>query len=130
MMLNSPFGERGMWLKGHSLGARILQDWNLSTSVTARSGTPFTARVLGEYRTPGERVRLGAGERTRGQGMQVDDGVRILDTASFTVPPADRFGNAGRNTIVSSGSIILSATSWPIVHAVRPKAAGVSGQLR
>ena len=69
-MLNSPFGERSMFLKSNTLGSRILRSWNLSTSVTARSGRPFTARVLGNcqrcrrnrfcWKWPRRRNRIGS----------------------------------------------------------------------
>ena len=59
-MVNSPFGERGLWLKSRSLGARILQSWNLSTSLTARTGSPFTARVLGNVSDAGGTGSVGS----------------------------------------------------------------------
>ena len=60
-MVNSPFGERGFFLKDRSFAARMLQDWNLSTSVTARSGAPFTARVLGNVSDAGGTGAVGSG---------------------------------------------------------------------
>ena len=40
----------------------------------------------------------------------MDGGTGLFNTAAFIVPPADRFGNAGRNTISGPGSVILSVS--------------------
>ena len=101
-MLNSPFGERSMFLKSNTLGSRILRSWNLSTSVTARSGRPFTARVLGNVSDAGGTGSVGSG-RADATGLAVDAGSGIFNPAAFTVPPSGRFGNAGRNTITGPG---------------------------
>ena len=127
-MLNSPFGERGLWLKGHSLGVRILQDWNVSTSVTAPR-SPFTARVLGNVSDSGGTGSVGSG-RADTTGLPMDGGTGLFNTAAFIVPPADRFGNAGRNTISGPGSVILSVSLGRSFALSDPEASGVSGQLR
>jgi hypothetical protein len=108
-MVNSPFGERGLWLKSRSLGARILQSWNLATSLTARTGSPFTARVLGNVSDAGGTGSVGSG-RADATGLPIDSGVGLFNTAAFTIPPSDRFGNAGRNTISGPGSITMSVS--------------------
>jgi trimeric autotransporter adhesin len=96
-----------LWLKSRSLGARILQSWNLSTSLTARTGSPFTARVLGNVSDAGGTGSVGSA-RADATGLPVESGVGLFNTAAFTPPPSDRFGNAGRNTITGPGSITLS----------------------
>jgi hypothetical protein len=108
-MVNSPFGDRGLWLKSRSPVARILQDWNLSTIVAATTGTPFTARVLGNVSDAGGTGSVGSG-RADATGLPIDTGVGLFNTAAFAIPPSDRFGNAGRNTITGPGSITLNVS--------------------
>jgi hypothetical protein len=103
-VINSPFGERSLWLKNRSLPARLLQNWNISTSLTARSGRPFTARVLGNASDAGGTGSVGSG-RADATGLPIDAGSGIFNTAAFTIPPPGRFGNAGRNTIEGPGMI-------------------------
>ena len=56
-MVNSPFGERGLWLKSRSLGARILQNWNLSTSLRLARAVRSLPECSAMCRMRVERVR-------------------------------------------------------------------------
>jgi hypothetical protein len=106
-MINSPFGERGFFLKDKSLAARVLQDWNLMTVVTANSGRPFTARVLGNVSDAGGTGASGS-SRADATGLPVSGGSRLFNLDAFTTPPSGRFGNAGRNTIRGPGAITVN----------------------
>ena len=108
-MVNSPFGERGFFLKDRSFAARMLQDWNLSTSVTARSGAPLTARVLGNVSDSAGTGAVGSG-RADATGVDVSNGSGFFDLSAFTLPPSGRFGNAGRNTISGPGLFSLDVS--------------------
>jgi trimeric autotransporter adhesin len=108
-MVNSPFGERAMFMKNTSLPAQILKNWNLSTSVTARSGRPFTARVLGNVSDAGGTGSVGSG-RADATGLPIDGGSGIFNPLAFTTPPSGRFGNAGRNTITGPGLLTLDVS--------------------
>ncbi len=108
-MVNSPFGERGFFLKDRSFAARMLQDWNLSTSVTARSGAPLTARVLGNVSDSAGTGAVGSG-RADATGLDVSNGSGFFDLSAFTLPPSGRFGNAGRNTISGPGLFSLDVS--------------------
>ena len=97
-MISSPFGETAFWLRGKSWVTRLLKDWNLATSLTARSGRPFTARVLGNIADAGGTGAVGSG-RADATGLPVTAAPGFFNPDAFTTPPAGRFGNAGRNTI-------------------------------
>lgn len=94
--LDSPVGENGM-LRGGGWKMKALANWSLSGSVTAATGTPLTARVLGNLANSGGTGVIGSG-RADASGLPVSGG-RFFNLAAFTIPPSGRFGNSGRNTI-------------------------------
>ncbi|HYP08875.1 MAG TPA: TonB-dependent receptor, partial [Bryobacteraceae bacterium] len=106
-MVNSPFGERGLFLRDKSLAARMLQSWNLMMTTTATSGRPLTARVLGNVSDAGGTGASGS-SRADATGLPVKAGDGLFNLAAFTTPPAGRFGNAGRNTIQGPGAITVN----------------------
>ncbi|MBC8165165.1 MAG: TonB-dependent receptor [Bryobacteraceae bacterium] len=97
-VIASPFGENAYWLRGNSPGARLLRDWNLSATLTARSGRPLTARVLGNISDTGGTGAVGNG-RADATGLAVIGDQGFFNPLAFTIPAGGRFGNAGRNTI-------------------------------
>ena len=94
--LLSPVGERGL-MKTSKWGPRFLGNWSLSGSMTFNSGTPLTARVLGNLANSGTGA-VGSG-RAQATGTGIHDGAGLFNLLAFTLPPAGHFGNAGRNTI-------------------------------
>ena len=92
-VLQSPIRERsgGKW---STLG----RGWNLMGATTFRSGTPLTARVLGNQSDSSGTGVIGSG-RADASGLSIDSGSGFFNLAAFTLPPSGRFGNAGRNTI-------------------------------
>ena len=97
-MINSPFGDAAFWLRDKSWTSKLLKDWTLSTSLVARSGRPFTARVLGNIADTAGTGAVGSG-RADATGLPITDGDGFFNSRAFTIPPSGRFGNAGRNTI-------------------------------
>ncbi|HEV2175740.1 MAG TPA: TonB-dependent receptor [Terriglobia bacterium] len=99
-----PFGGRKRYLShGGALG-RVLGDWQISGVTTIQSGTPYTARLLGNLSNNGG---TGAYFSERGQatGQAVlpagfnPTPLQFFNMAAFTLPPPGQLGNAGRNTI-------------------------------
>jgi len=78
--------------------ARILRAWSLSGGITAGSGTPLTARVLGNLADTGGTGAVGSG-RADATGLPVRSQTGFFNLAAFTAPRPGAFGNAGRNTI-------------------------------
>ena len=93
----SPVGENGL-LRGGGIAEKLLKDWTFSGSLTAATGTPLTARVLGNQSDTAGTGAVGSG-RADATGVPVDSGSGFFNLGAFTIPIAGQFGDAGRNTI-------------------------------
>ena len=107
-MLTSPFGPNGIWMRQRNAVTAVLRDWNLSTSINVNSGRPLTARVLGPVADAAGSGATGSA-RADATGQAIDAGTGYFNTAAFAVPPANRYGNAGRNTIPGPGTFSMNA---------------------
>lgn len=107
--LASPFGPRGTFLKQNNLWSRLLRDWNLNLGLTANSGNPLTATVLGATADASGSGTIGS-LRADATGQSVDAGSGYFNTAAFAVPPAARYGNAGRSTIPGPSNVLVNAS--------------------
>ncbi len=107
-VLTSPVGGPGSRSADNTLFARLLKDWTLSGGLTYSSGTPFTARVLGNRSDSGGTGAVGAG-RADSTGLPVTGG-EFFNLSAFTIPGAGLFGNAGRNTIPGPSNLSLNAS--------------------
>jgi hypothetical protein len=76
----------------------ILRSWILAGNITAMSGLPYTARVLGNLSDSGGSGNFGA-SRADATGLSVSGGSGFFNKAAFTTPSLGAFGDAGRNTI-------------------------------
>jgi hypothetical protein len=84
-----------------------LADWTISGGLTAQSGIPFTARVLGNQSNSGGTGAVGSG-RADSTGLPVDEGSGYFNLAAFAIPPSGRFGDAARNTIPGPATVALN----------------------
>jgi hypothetical protein len=96
-VLNSPVSENARVIQLKGLPLLLMKEWSLSGGVTASSGTPLTARVLGNQADTGGTGSVGSG-RADATGLAIDAATGFFNLAAFAVPAAG-FGNAGRNTI-------------------------------
>ena len=105
-----PWGEGRKWLTKPGLTQKILGDWMLQSTFSVASGTPFTARVLGNASDVARGTNGTLRADYNGEAIQI--GNRSLkhwfNTAAFTVPAANTYGNSGRNTIIGPGSVLMS----------------------
>jgi len=92
-VLTSRFG-----VNQSTFAARLLKDWTLSGSITAETGSPLTARVLGNLADTAGTGTIGSG-RANSTGLSIDPASGFFNPAAFTAPGPGQFGNAGRNTI-------------------------------
>jgi hypothetical protein len=93
----SPIGTQSSRFPADSLTARLLKDWQLSGSLTAETGTPLTARALGNTAALAQTNGIGS-ERANATGADVTSG-GFFNLNAFTTPLPGTFGDAGRNTI-------------------------------
>jgi hypothetical protein len=105
--LQSPVGGRNAILQGHAVAQKALKDWTLSGTVQLQSGTPLTARVLGNVADTGGTGSIGSG-RADATGLPVTGGTGYFNPLAFAIPPAGRFGDAGRNTIPGPVSWVMN----------------------
>jgi hypothetical protein len=103
-----PFGTNRRFLSnGQGVAARLLSNWMLHSSFTIASGTPYTARVLGDFFDVGRGTSGTLRADATGQPIQLDDSTvaQWFNTAAFTLPAPGQFGDAGRNTIIGPGTV-------------------------
>ncbi len=74
------------------------RNWTLSGSALLESGTPLTARILGNQSNVAGTGVVGSG-RASATGLPVTDGSGYFNLDAFTAPAPGELGDAGRNTI-------------------------------
>ena len=60
-VVTSPFGQNGVLHNQNAWVNKLLADWTISGGLNAHSGTPFTARVLGNQSNSGGTGSVGSG---------------------------------------------------------------------
>ena len=104
----SPAGNPGSRISGSGLAGRMLRDWQLSGSITAQTGTPLTARTLGNTARLAQTGGIGSG-RADATGLDLASATGFFNPAAFAAPPVGAFGDAGRNTIPGPSLVALNA---------------------
>lgn len=84
------------------------RNWTLSGSALLESGTPLTARILGNQSNVAGTGVVGSG-RAEATGLPIEDGSGYFNLAAFTAPLPGELGDAGRNTIPGPWSWTLNA---------------------
>lgn len=105
-----PWGTNRRWLAGKGFLPRMFGDWQWSGSCTIASGTPFTARVLGDFADVSRGTNGTLRANATGLPVSLSDAsiAEFFNTAAFSLPPPGQFGNAGRNTIPGPGSVTFN----------------------
>ena len=114
-MVSSSAGRRGAGGVTNGLRAALMKDWTLTGSVNIRSGSPFTAQVLGNRSDQGGTGSVGSG-RADATGLNVSDSIGFFNPLAFTIPPSGRYGNAGRNTIHGPGFFSMNMSLGRTLH--------------
>ena len=110
----SPIGKKHPLASPSATG--ILRSWIISGNITAMSGLPFTARVLGNLSDSGGSGNFGA-SRADATGLSVTDGSGYFNKAAFKLPALGAFGNAGRNTIPGPSRFSMNLSLTRSFHA-------------
>ncbi len=98
----SPVAGPGSRIAAESKVGRLLKDWQLSGGITAQTGNPLTARVLGNGQQLAQTGGVGS-ERAEATGQPIDTSTGFFNLNAFTVPAPGTYGDAGRNTIPGPG---------------------------
>ena len=116
-VIQSPVGSNGV-LANQKFLENALKDWTISTAITLESGTPLTARVLGNQSDIAGTGTIGSG-RAEATGLPVDSGSGFFNFCwRSPLRRSDNSGNAGRNTIPGPGlfSMNLSLQRTVTLH--------------
>ena len=105
-VVQSPVGSNGV-LANKTFLEKALKDWTMSGSITLQSGTPLTARVLGNQSDIAGTGTIGSG-RAEATGLPVNSGSGFFNLAAFTTPLPGQYGDAGRNTIIGPGAFSMN----------------------
>jgi hypothetical protein len=101
----------GMGVSGGTLlrgwkGA-LWKDWTISSSISLRSGNPFTA-IVGGSRSQVGGIAVANTLRADATGLPVRAPGMLFNTAAFAIPLPGHWGNAGRNTIPGPTTFFLN----------------------
>jgi hypothetical protein len=110
----SPIGKKTP-LASPALTA-ILRSWALSGNITASTGLPFTARILGNLSDSGGSGNFGA-SRADATGLAVGAGTGYWNPAAFAAPSQGAFGDAGRDTIPGPNRFVVNLSFSRSFHA-------------
>ena len=108
-MFTTSANRRGGSAFFDTLLGKALKDWTLTGGVNIRSGSPLTAQVLGNRSDQGGTGSIGSG-RADATGLPADAGTGFFNLAAFALPPATRYGSAGRNTITGPNSFSMNGS--------------------
>ncbi len=118
-----PVGHEKRWLAQKSAARAVLGDWQWTGDWTIASGTPFSPRILGSTTDVSRGTNGTLRPDVTGAEIALDNPTieRYFNTAAFTLPPAGRFGDARRNSIIGPGSLLFNMAmtkSFPLRDAM------------
>ena len=106
-----PFGPQRRWLAGGGPLSHVVANWQLNVNLSAASGTPYSARILGDARDVSRGTYGTLRANVTGEPVDLADSTiaAFFNTAAFVAPLSGTFGDAGRNTIIGPGTHSLDA---------------------
>jgi len=104
-----PIGQGRKWLR-EGLWSNLIGGWVWSGTVSAESGAPFTARVVGDIADVARGVNGTLRANLTGAPVTLNNPKiqQWFNPAAFAVPTPGTFGNAGRNSITGPGSFLVN----------------------
>jgi hypothetical protein len=106
-VVSSPVGDAKGILTNRKFITAALKDWTLAPSITAQTGTPLTARVLGNQSDNAGTGVIGS-SRAQATGLPIETSSGFFNLAAFTNLIPGPYGNAGRNTIPGPGTFVIN----------------------
>ena len=128
-LLELPIGPGRKWLREGVL-ASVIGGWVWSGNATLQSGTPFTARVLGDYADVARGVNGTLRANVTGEPVAVAAPTieRWFNTGAFVQPPLGSFGDAGRNTIIGPSTYLVNMGLIKNISLGRPRTLSIRVQ--
>jgi hypothetical protein len=119
--LDLPFGPNRHWLNDDSVAAKILGGWTWNTTMTLASGTPFTARILGNAADVAKGTNGTLRADYSGAPIAIENPTleQFFNIGAFFVPAPGTFGNSARNLIIGPGQANTSMSLMKSVQ-IRP----------
>ena len=119
--LELPFGPNRHWLNNDSVAAKILGGWTWNTTMTLASGTPFTARILGNAADVAKGTNGTLRADYSGAPIAIENPTleQFFNIGAFFVPAPGTFGNSARNLIIGPGQANTSMSLMKSVQ-IRP----------
>ena len=103
-----PFGKDKRFLSSGGLASKITEGFSVSGTFTFATGTPLTPNYSADI-TDVARGTAGSLRPNRVPGVSITAGGQSLNhwfnTAAYTTPPVNGYGNASRNSIPGPGTI-------------------------
>lgn len=106
-VVSSPVRESGSLFSGSPAMRKVLRNWNMSGGVSASSGTPLTARVLGNQSDTAGTGAIGSG-RADATGLDLYTGGRFFNPLAFAIPRSGTYGNSARNLIDGPSRVTMN----------------------
>jgi hypothetical protein len=112
MTYELPFGVGRKWAANGGWLAAIIGEWSMTMNVTAHSGSPFTARVVGATSSVANGTSGSLRADLTGGVIHVSDPslLQFFNTSAFSVPAAGAFGTSPRNVIIGPGGHVANAS--------------------
>jgi trimeric autotransporter adhesin len=105
-----PWGMNKKWLNTKSTANWIFGDWSLTGSYTLETGTPFTPRIVGSYADVSRGSNGSLRADTTGLPVVISNPTigEWFNTAAFVAPPEGQYGDAGRNSVIGPGQVVVN----------------------
>ena len=121
-LLELPIGPGRKWLREGTL-ASVIGGWVWTGTAVYQSGTPFTARVVGDFGDVARGVNGTLRANVTGEPVVIADPSTAswFNTGAFVAPPGDSFGDAGRNTVIGPSTFLVNMTLIKNISLGRPR---------
>ena len=119
-LLELPFGHDKRFLSTNTPWRAIFGDWQWSGDWTIASGLPFTPHILGSFNEVNSATNGTLRPDLTGEPITLSNGSinEWFNTAAFSTPPSNSYGNARRNSIIGPGTRVFDM-AWTKLFPLR-----------